>query len=95
MQSNFDYLEEHSGQLIAIFYGSPNRETVNSVEIILLDPRYEDERVVLLDVKGIVDVDPASGTWTNPSHSLAYAKIWREREGDPRTAPPTQNSSTA
>jgi hypothetical protein len=53
-QSNFDYLQGHSGQFIAFFYGAPNRETVNSVEIILMDPRYEDEKVVLLDLKSIV-----------------------------------------
>lgn len=75
-------MEEHSGQIIAIFYGSPNREMVNSVEIVLMDPKYEDERVMLLDVKGIVEVDPITGVWTNPSHSLTYSKIWREREGD-------------
>lgn len=75
-------MEGHSGQIIAYFYGSPNRESVNSVEIILLDPRYEDERVVLLDLKSIVEVDPKTGVWSNPAHSLSFAKIWREREGD-------------
>jgi hypothetical protein len=75
-------LEEHSGQIIAIFYGSPNRESVNSVEIVLMDPKYEDERVVLLDIKTIVDVNATTGVWANPSHTLSYSKIWREREGD-------------
>ena len=58
------------------------------MEIILLDPRYEDERVVLLDVKGIVEVDPKTGVWSNSAHSLSFAKIWREREGDAGTLLP-------
>ncbi len=82
MQQNFGYLEGHSGQIIAYFYGSPNRETVNSVEIVLMDPRYEDERVVLVEVKGIVEVDPKTGIWSNAAHSISFVKIWREREGD-------------
>lgn len=71
--------------MIAIFYGSPNRESLNSLEIVLLDPKYEDERVVLMDLKGIVEVDPLTGVWANPSHALTYSKIWREREGEMRT----------
>jgi hypothetical protein len=59
-----------------------------------MDPRYEDEKVVLLDLKSIVEVDPRTGTWTNPSHSLNFAKIWREREGDQRRTFLIQNNST-
>lgn len=42
-----------------------------------MDPRYEDEKVVLLDLKSIVEVDPKTGIWSSPSHSLTFAKIWR------------------
>lgn len=87
-------MEGRSGQIIAYFYGSPNRESVNSVEIILLDPRYEDERVVLLDVKSIVEVDPKTGIWSNSNHSLSFARIWREREGDAGTLLGMQSRQT-
>jgi hypothetical protein len=38
--------------------------------------------VVLVEVKGIVEVDPKTGIWSNAAHSLSLVKIWREREGD-------------
>ena len=42
MQPNFDYLDSSSGEMVAIFYGSPDRYIVNSVDIYLLDPKYYD-----------------------------------------------------
>jgi hypothetical protein len=46
----------------------------------LLDPKYEDGKAVLIDIKGIVDVNPNTDTWSNGSHSISYTKVWKERE---------------
>jgi hypothetical protein len=53
-----------------IFYGSPNREVLNSVEMLVLDPKYEDGKAVLLNIKGILDVPEGTDRWVNESHSL-------------------------
>lgn len=45
------------GEITVVFYGSPNHGTVNSVEILLLDPEYRDQRTVLVEIKGMVEVD--------------------------------------
>lgn len=45
------------GEITVLFYGSPNHGAVNSVEILLLDPEYRDQRTVMVEIKGIVDVD--------------------------------------
>jgi hypothetical protein len=36
------------GSLIAIFYGQPNRDIINSLTMFLLDPRYEDSKMVIV-----------------------------------------------
>jgi hypothetical protein len=76
----FDYLQGRSGRLIAIFYGSPNREVLNSVDLFLLDPSYEDGRVVLLQLKGVIALKEEQSEWQNASHTATYTTIWRERE---------------
>lgn len=81
------------GQIVAIFYGTPNREIVNSVELLLLDPKYEDGKAVLIDIKGIVDVNSNTNTWANGSHTLTFTKLWKEREGEARTCASTQRRS--
>lgn len=63
--------------MLAFFYGSPNRDAVNSVELILLDPKYEDERVIFIDIRGIIDVDPQTGIWQSTNHSFLYSKLWK------------------
>jgi len=47
MQQTFSYLDGKAGRLIAIFYGNPNRDVVNSVDLFIMDPRYEDSKMVL------------------------------------------------
>lgn len=74
-----------------IFYGQPNREVVNSVNIFLMDPRYVDLKMVLIEIKEIVDVGKGSG-WTNDSHKATLTTIWKEREQDSGTPCPTQTS---
>jgi len=44
-----------------------------------MDPTYEDGRMVLLQVKGIIEVNDTMGVWDNSSHSVTYTTIWRER----------------
>ncbi len=50
-QPSFDYLDGREGRLIAIFYGNPNRDIINSVTMFVLDPRYEDSKMVVLEIK--------------------------------------------
>jgi hypothetical protein len=42
-----------------------------------LNPKYEDGKAVLVDIKGILDVNPVSNSWSNSSHSLTYTKIFK------------------
>lgn len=70
------------GEITVVFYGSPNHGTVNSVEILLLDPEYRDQRTVLVEIKGMVEVDHQSGVWQNSSHSITYNKKWKDRNID-------------
>lgn len=79
MQPTFGYLQSNAGRMIAVFYGSPNRETLNSLDLFIMDPSYEDGRMVLLQVKGIIEVNESTG-WENSSHAVSYTTIWRERE---------------
>ena len=61
--------------MIVIFYGQPNRDTVNSVDIFLMDPKYEDARMVLIEVKGIIAVNGSE--WVSDNHKISYTTIWR------------------
>lgn len=79
---SYDYLENRMGEITVVFYGSPNHGTVNSVEILLLDPEYRDQRTVLVEIKGMVEVDHQSGVWQNSSHSITYNKKWKDRNID-------------
>lgn len=67
------------GEITVLFYGSPNHGTVNSVEILLLDPEYRDQRTVMVEIKGVVEVDERSGVWQNSNHSITYNKKWKDR----------------
>ena len=62
---------------------------LNSVEMLLLDPKYEDGKAVLLDIKGLVEIK--EGKWVNESHNLTIVRLWREREEDPGMPFPTEN----
>lgn len=70
------------GEITVLFYGSPNHGTVNSVEILLLDPEYRDQRTVLVDIKGIVEVDHQSGVWQSNNHSITFKKKWKDQNID-------------
>lgn len=54
---------------------------LNSVEMLLLDPKYEDGKAVLVDIKGLVEIKEAK--WINESHNISIVRLWREREEDP------------
>lgn len=54
-------------------------EQVNSIELVFFDPKYKDERVVLLDIKSIVSL-AKNASWSNASHPVTYSCLWRERE---------------
>lgn len=77
-----------------VFYGAPNREVLNSVEMLLLDPKYEDGKAVLVDIKGLLEVREGADRWANDSHALSFTRLWREREEDPCTTLPTQSTQT-
>jgi hypothetical protein len=86
----FGYLGSKKGALIAIFFGSPNRETLNSVNLYFMDPVYEDQKMILLRIKDIIGINQANYTWKNSNHTVQYTKIWKEREGDDSTYLPIQ-----
>jgi hypothetical protein len=50
------------------------------VDLFLLDPSYEDGRVVLLQLKGVIALKEEQSEWQNASHTATYTTIWRERE---------------
>ena len=66
---------------------------LNSVDLFILDPLYEDSRMVLLQLKGVIAMKEADTEWQNASHPATYTTIWREREQDSCTSPPTQSNS--
>jgi len=37
--------------MIAIFFDQPNRDSINSLDIFLMDPKYEDGKMVLIEIK--------------------------------------------
>jgi hypothetical protein len=76
MQKTFEYLDERLGEITVIFYGAPNREVLNSLEMLLLDPSYEDGKAVLVDIKGVVEVQEGNDRWANDSHALAFTRLW-------------------
>jgi len=41
-----------------------------------MDPKYEDGKMVLIEVKEIVDIG-AGSEWINDSHHITYTTIWR------------------
>jgi hypothetical protein len=86
-QGTFDYLDGREGRLIMIFYGQPNRDSINSVEIFLMDPKYEDAKMVLVELKEILDIG-SGRSWVNASHHISYSTIWHEREQDSCTTCP-------
>lgn len=91
-QRTFNYLDGREGRLIAIFYGSPNRDIVNSLTIFILDPRYEDSKMVIVELKEILDIGPKT-EWINQSHQVTITTVWKEREEDSCTPFPTQTNS--
>jgi hypothetical protein len=54
---------------------------LNSVELLLLDPKYEDGKAVLLDIKGLVEIK--EGRWNNENHTVSITRLWHQREEDP------------
>jgi hypothetical protein len=58
---------------------------LNSVELLLLDPKYQDGKAVVVNIKGIVNIPEGSDHWTNNSHPITFTKVWRERADDPCT----------
>lgn len=46
-----------------------------------MDPRYEDEKMVLVEINGLIDVKDGS-QWINTNHNITYTTIWKEREQD-------------
>lgn len=46
--------------------------------MLLLDPKYEDGKAVLVDIKGLVEI--REGRWSNESHNISIVRLWRERE---------------
>ena len=65
---------------MCIFFGQSNREIVNSLEIILLDPKYDDGKAVLIEVREIVQVNESTSEWSNSSHTVSYTTLWKERQ---------------
>jgi hypothetical protein len=58
---------------------------VNSAEIYLLDPQYYDEKIVLLQIKGVIAIDPVSGIWEGVNNSVVVTEYWREIEKSSRS----------
>lgn len=85
IQQNFGYLDGHSGRILAVFFGTPNRDSINSLELALLDPKYEDEKVIIVEVKGCVTLNETTRIWENTSHQISYIRIDKERQGDTGT----------
>lgn len=53
--------------MIAIFYGSSNMNQINSLELYFFDPKYKDDRVIVLDINKIISWSK-NGSWSNSSH---------------------------
>lgn len=51
---------------------------MNSVDLYFLDPSYEDEKVVLLQVKEVVEV--RDGVWNSSGVRATCTTFWRTRE---------------
>jgi hypothetical protein len=62
--------------VVAIFYGKPNRDIINSVNLFFMDPRYEDARMVFVQINELIDFG-TTNEWKNDSHSLSYTTIWK------------------
>ena len=62
---------------MAVFYGIPYFDAVNSLSFYLLDPKYYDERLVLVQIQENIVFDPTNFTWSNNSHSIRYVTYWR------------------
>ena len=77
-QSTFDYLHGREGKIIVVFYGQPNRDQINSMDLFMLDPRYFDGRMVLLQIKEIIKIGN-NDSWSNQNHEVSYTPIWKER----------------
>ena len=77
-QSTFDYLHSREGKVIVVFYGQPNRDLINSMDLFMLDPRYFDGRMVLLQIKEIIKIGN-NDSWSNQNHEVSYTPIWKER----------------
>ncbi len=63
--------------MVAIFYGNPVYQQVNSASIYLLDPKYYDEKIVLLEIKQVIDINSTSNSWSNSNHNVTYTTYWR------------------
>ena len=79
IQQNFGYLDGHSGRILAVFFGTPNRDSINSLELALLDPKYEDEKVIIVEAKRCVTLNETTRIWENTSHQISYIRIDKER----------------
>ena len=40
-----------------VFYGDVNYDIADSINIYLLDPKYYDEKIILVQVRGIFSID--------------------------------------
>ena len=74
-------MEGKAGRMVAIFFGYPNRDSLNSVDLFLMDPRYEDDRLVVVEIKSNMEFGNGS-QWVNNSHHVDYETVWRERKQD-------------
>ena len=47
--------------------------------MILLDPKYDDEKAVLVEIKEIIQVNESASEWSNASHPISYTTLYKER----------------
>jgi hypothetical protein len=90
-QPTFNYLDGKEGRIIAVFYGQPNRDIINSLLLVVLDPRYTDSKMAYLEFKQILDISNGS-EWANPSHPLTLTTAYRTRQQDQCTPPLVKTS---
>ena len=78
-QENFDYLDSYNGRIKAIFYGEVIYGSIDSVDIYILDPRYIDEKMILVQIKSLILINDETKSWNNSNHEVTVTEFWRQR----------------
>jgi hypothetical protein len=47
------------------------------MQIVLLDPKYEDGKAILIDIKSIIDVNATTESWVSFNNTILVTTIWK------------------